>query len=38
MGRIYCTIQENIPIVYNNFKWNIIYKNIDSVYCTTEIV
>ena len=33
-----CTEQhrEAQPLFYNNFKWNIIYKNIESLCCTPE--
>ena len=34
-----CTAQGIQPIFYNNFTWSIIYKNIESLYCTeTNIV
>ena len=32
--RIYCTTQETQPIFYNNFKWGIIFKTCESLYCT----
>ena len=33
---IYCTAQRRVPILYNNFKWYIIYKNIESLSNKTE--
>ena len=33
---IYCTAQGRAPILYNNFKWYIIYKNIELLSNKTE--
>ena len=33
---MYCTVQGNYPIFYNNHKWNILYNNFKSLYCTPE--
>ena len=35
-GHIYCIAQENTANIYNNFKWGIICKNIESICCTPE--
>ena len=35
-GYKYCTAQGIQPLFCNNFKWSIIYKNIESVCCTPE--
>ena len=32
----YATVQGIQPIFYNNFKWNIIYRNIESLGCIPE--
>ena len=34
--RIYCIAQEIKPMPYNNFKWSIIYKDIESLCCIPE--
>ena len=31
---MYCTTQEIQPIFYNNYKWSIIFKSCESLYCT----
>ena len=35
-ARIYYTAAGTEPIFYNNFKWNMIYKNTESLCCTPE--